>query len=215
MFNYPTATVYSLKGAVAWLHTDRQIFRDEMNNAYPVKGVTAFNLMDRYAKGDDIIPFLNAYPQTNTIRVFCYTPKKDWGDYAWNTPSPNVVESFIKEMQVFGIRVKLVLLTDDDSARIQPAIELVEYLSPHKFNNLILATANEPYTHKYVNVNALEGVLKASGYLYTSGVYEDLKLFYGNCGDIHTGRDNEWPRKAKDAIECYRGGGPNFPDLEG
>lgn len=48
--------------------------------------------------------------------------------------------------------------------------------------------------------------------MYGSGVYEDLKKYWGKVGYIHTPRDNEWPRKAKDAIEAYRGGGPNSPD---
>ena len=210
--NYPTATPYRSKSDVVQLYADRQIFRDSEGNAIGLKGISAFNLMDKFYKGDDTENYLSKFIGANLVRIFLYTPEKDWGSSAWNSPDNDQVANFIIEMGKLGYYVKLVLLTDDDINRVQPAIDLVYYLKQFKFSNLLLAAGNEPLTHKNIDVTALYNILLDSGYPSTSGVYEDLHKFYGSFGDVHTGRDYEWPRKAKDAIEAYRGGGPNSLD---
>ena len=194
------------------LHTYNQILIDNAGVAQRIKGVSAFNLCDLYCKGQDPSLYTVHFPGSNLVRVFLYTPVKDWGDTAWGIPPHQKVAEFIQRMRDLGFLVKLVLLTDDDPVNIAPARDLVSYLTQFNFGNLILAAGNEPLTHKNINVNALKTVLANTGYLYTSGVYEDLAKFYGNCGDDHSGRDSEWVRKAKDVVECYRGGGPNYPE---
>jgi hypothetical protein len=194
------------------LHPYKQLLIDSMGLPCRISGISAFNLLELYRLGQFPQDFLSNFPFSNLVRIFLYTPKKDWGPSAWDPPDSVTVADFISYMAKLNWRVKLVLLTDDDSNRIRPAIDLVTYLTEFRFTNLILAAGNEPLTDKNINVFALKGVLENSGYLYTSGVYEDLAKFYGNIGDDHSGRDDQWPRKAKDIIECYRGGGPNYEE---
>jgi hypothetical protein len=78
-------------------------------------------------------------------------------------------------------------------------------------SNLVIEIANEPTTHKHINTAALKSVAMASGFLVSSGNYEDTRLFYGHWIGFHSGRDGEWPRRAHDAIDYWQGGGPDYP----
>lgn len=189
------------------LHPHKQIFIDSSGLPCRMSGISAFNLLDLYSKGLFPENFLSYFPESNLVRIFLYT---EWGADSWHIPNFEVAANFISYMGKLDCRVLLTLLTDDDGNKIQKVIDLVKYLTGFNFTNLLLAAGNEPFTHKNIDVNALKNVLESSGYLYSSGVYEDLAKFYGNFGDEHSGRDIEWPRKAKDVIECYRGGGPNY-----
>ena len=175
------------------------------------KGVSAFQLLDRFAKHENIQPFLDAYRGYNVLRVFCYTPVKDWGSSAWETPPPATILSFCDYVGLRGFFVELVLLTDDDSARIEPARRIVDVLAAAKPGNLVCEIANEPQTHKNVNTSALRATLDASGFLYSSGDYEDSARFFGKYLTAHTARTEDWPRRAHDLLEYYHGGGPNAP----
>lgn len=203
----PTVTVPILR-------VDNRIFRDtaKKDTAWRWKGVSAFALLDRYAKGQDITDTLNAYAGYNLLRVWCYTPEKDWGSKAWPVQSADVTRKFLSYLQGKGWVVELTLLTDDDPARLSWAQGFVPQLAAGpKPGNLLLEGGNEPTTHKNINTQALKSVLDASGFLYASGNYEDASKMYGRFGVCHPQRDNEWPRRAHDALEYHDGGGPNAP----
>lgn len=208
---YPTASPYNSNKEIGKLRAVDQLFYID-NSPIGLRGVTAFNLLDKFSKGQNISKFLSSYTNCNLLRIFLYTTGT-WAPNDWNIPDKKAVSDFINYAGGLGYYVKLVLHTDDakNDARTEQIISLVSYLSQFKFPNLILAAGNEPLTHKNIDVTSLHNVLKNSGYLYSSGIYEDLTKFYGTFGDMHTPRDNEWPRKAKDTIEAYRGGGPNSP----
>lgn len=200
-------------GPVPYLVTSGPIFRErDGNSAHRVKSVSGFNLIDQFSKGINIDPFLDKYEHSNRVRVLAYTPVKDWGSNAWGFPFNDIVQKFIEVLLGKNKAVSLTLLTDDDSSKVQPAKDLVNYLNQFNYPGLLLEAVNEPLTHDKINPNELKNVLSGSVYLSGSGIYEDLRKFYGKVGYYHSPRDNEWPRKAKDTIECYRGGGPNFPD---
>lgn len=193
------------------LTTDGPIFLSG-GRPWRFAGITAFELLERYAKGEDIGPFLDDFTGFNVLRVFLYTPVKDWGAAAWDVPSPEQVIAFLKFVESRGFYVELVLLTDDDAGRIEPARRLVEALKAARPPNVILEAGNEPETHKAINTAALRSTLMASGFLVSSGNYEDSRHWYGHWIGFHSGRDAEWPRRAHDALDYNHGGGPNFPE---
>jgi hypothetical protein len=139
-------------------------------------------------------------------------PKADWGDTAWDSPAPETVIAFLKRVEQAGFYVELTLLTDDSAARIEPARQLLAALVAARPTNLIVEVANEPTTHKNINTAALAQACAASGFLVSSGNYEDTRLWYGAWLGFHSGRDAEWPRRAHDAVDYWNGGGPDFPE---
>jgi hypothetical protein len=173
------------------------------------KGVTAFGLLDRFAKREDIEPFLLEFAGYNVLRVFSYTPVKEWGASAWDTPDTETIRSFLAFVARYGFFVELVLLTDDDTARVAPANRLIKDLAG--VATLLLEAGNEPSTHKAIVTHALRDSLESSGLLFSSGDSEHSDWFFGNYLTAHTGRDSEWPRRAHDLLEYFNGGGPNAP----
>ena len=189
------------------LRADGRIFRTEDGTPWRWRGVTAFPLLDRYARGDDITPILTAFKGYNLLRVFWYVP---WPGTGWETQPADQVRNFANFVGNHGFYVELVLLTDDNPARIEPARQLVRELSNDPPINLLFEIGNEPNIHKNVNVWALRDVLDASPFLYASGDNE-REPWFGRYLTAHTPRDNEWPRKAHDLLEYYYGGGPGSP----
>lgn len=164
------------------------------------------------SRGQDIDPFLAKYERSNRVRTFAYTPVADWKDSAWQFPSKENVKKFIEYLLSKNKATSICLLTDGDISQVPKAQSLVNYLNQFDFPGLLLEAKNEPLTHDKGDEYSLKNILNGNKYLYGSGIYEDLKKFWGKVGYYHSPRDNEWPRKAKDAIECYNGGGPNFRD---
>lgn len=189
------------------LTTDGRIFR---RNGQPWrwKGVSAFKLLDRYAHGEDIRPFLEAFRGFNLLRVWEYVT---WPGAGWEPCQEATLLEFLDVCARAGFYVELTLLTDDDERRIDPARRRVAYLTAARPPNLLLEIGNEPTTHKQIDTQALRLVCEASGLLFSSGDYEDSARFFGSFLTAHTPRDGEWPRKAHDLLEYYGGGGPSAP----
>jgi hypothetical protein len=61
------------------LGRDRKVFT-ENGKPWRYKGVTAFPLIDHYARGESIDPFLDAFKGYNTLRCFDYVPSPTLGD---------------------------------------------------------------------------------------------------------------------------------------
>jgi hypothetical protein len=198
--------------AIQPLHADGRIFRTADGQPFRWKGVSSFALLDRFARGEDISDVFTAYQGYNVLRVWPYVPRADWGAKAWDQPNADVVVAFLARCEQAGFYVELTLLTDDDASRIDRAKALLAGLVAGQPRNLILEIANEPTTHKNINTAALKSAAMASGFLVSSGNYEDTRLFYGSWIGFHSGRDAEWPRRAHDAIDYWQGGGPDFPE---
>ena len=194
------------------LHAEGKIFRRSDNAPWRYIGVSAFQLLDHFAKGKDIAPFLAAYTGFNTLRVWPYVPAKDWGDKAWDVQPVDVTKRFLEHVGALGWTVELTLLTDDDSGRLSWAQSFLPQLAASpKPTNVLIEIANEPTTHKNVDTKALKSACDASGFVYASGNYEKSELAFGKYGVAHTPRDSEWPRKAHDLMEYDNGGGPHAP----
>jgi len=194
------------------LHPDGRIWRDFNNAPVRIKGVTAFPLLDMYVKGKSIDGFLQKYKGFNLLRVFCYTPSKDWGANAWDVPTAVDARRFLGYVGNLGWNVELVLLTSDEQARLDWARSFVPQLvTGGRPQNLIIEIGNEPTTHKNINTASMKDVMEKSGVFYASGNYEKSELTFGKYGVAHTARDSEWPRRGHDLLEYYNGGGPNAP----
>jgi hypothetical protein len=192
------------------LQPDGRIFR-QAGKPWRWKGVSAFRLLDRFARGENIQPFLDAYRGFNLLRVWTYTPVKDWGASAWGWPTADAAVRFVRFCAARGFYVELTLLLGDDSADVQLARALLDALSREELPSLLIELANEPATHKNIDTSALKLDALISGFLFASGDYEESARAFGHYMVTHTARDPEWPRRAHDLMEYYAGGGPNSP----
>lgn len=200
-------------GTAPVLHASGQIFRTASGAPWRYRGVSAFKLCRLFTDGQSIDPFLAAYTGFNTLRVWDYTPVKDWHEQAWESCSTEQWRAFLAYVGAKGWTVECTLLTDDDPSRIQKAQSLIFGLAGgQKPTNLLVEIANEPDTHKSINTAALKPTLDTSGFVYASGNYEDSSKAFGAYLCAHTQRDSEWPRRAHDLLEYYNGHGPNKPE---
>lgn len=191
------------------LHPDHQIFRRADGVPWRWKGVSAFPLCDRFARGDDIDPFLRAFEGWNLLRVWDYVT---WESTGWESASPEAWREFIEYVGAQGFYVELTLLTDDSPARIRPAQELVAALTRDAPVNLVYEIGNEPRANgKWIDIEALVPFCERSGRSWASGNNEPDEAFYGTDLTAHLPRDQDWPRKAHDLLEYYNGGGPGAP----
>jgi hypothetical protein len=217
-----TAAAYLLLGAegarpvpvqtLGPLTTEGPIF---LSNGQPWrwKGISAFKLARLFADGQDIDGFLSDFAGFNVLRVFDYTPAKDWGAEAWDSCTPDQWRAFIAHVNARGFYVEIVLLTDDDPARIGLAETIVRALRSVRPFCFLVEVGNEPDTHKAINTATLRDLcMTGTQFLCSSGNYEDSRHWYGTYGTAHTGRDGEWPRRAHDLFDYFHGGGPNFPE---
>ncbi len=188
---------------------DHQIFT-RGGKPWRYKAVSAFRLCRRFADGDDITGFLADYAGFNVLRVWDYTPVKDWGANAWNSCSVDEWARFITYVADFGFSVELTLLTDDDPKRIDSAKQLVGLLMPLS-EIVFLEAGNEPTTHKNIDTQALKSTLESLGHAYCSGDYEDSDRWYGTYYTCHTARTFDWTRRAHDLYDFYTGAGPDKP----
>lgn len=191
------------------IHSSRKVWLED-GQPWRYRGVTAFALLDRYAKGEDVQPFLDAYSGYNVLRVFPYVPRKDWGDHGWDKPSVSVTHDFLRDMAQRGWRVKMDALTDDDSANLQWAKGFIEDISEEQHPNLLWAAGNEPSTHKAIDVDKLRAVLAASGAPYSSGRYEEELTYWGSYGLDHPRSSTDWVRGSHGLMEWFEGTGPEI-----
>lgn len=182
-------------------------FVTETGTPWRYKGVSAFQLLDRYVKGEDLTPFLSSYNGYNTLRVWPYVPVKDWGSRAWNTPPLDTILRFIGDMNAKGWYVEYTLLTDSDSGRIGSAKDQIHALRDAHFTGLFLEAANEPEVQHDgipIDTGALRADLEGSGYQFASGNYTDgAARWYGTYLTTHTQRDSEWPRRCHDGYDYW------------
>lgn len=196
-------------GPVGLLVPDGPVFLFQ-GQPWRYKGVSALKLCHRHAQGEDIEPFLNSYPGFNVLRVWDYVGD-GWGADQWTGNTPAEWVNFIAFVGARGWWVELTLLTDDDPARIVPAIQLANAISGAAVDNVLLEAGNEPETHKSIDTEALRDALEASGFPYCSGNYEDSDHWFGTYYVNHTARNTSWPRYGHDLYEFFTGAGPDKP----
>jgi hypothetical protein len=177
------------------------------------KGVTCFQCADRFAKGEDIQPFLDAFKGYTLLRVFLWTPVEDWHDQAWGIPSDEALHRFLEYVAGRGWYVELTLVT------YATPVDQAQQWVTHYFTdfaqhpNLLIELVNEPSVGRKLDARQIH-VPQTAILWTTGGTIDDSPVDPASgekYGVAHTPRDNEWPRKAKDLIEYYSGGGPQAP----
>jgi hypothetical protein len=186
------------------LTTDRRIFLAG-GQPWRWKGVSAFPLCDRFARGDNIDPFLDAFAGFNLLRVWDYVM---WPDTGWPSQPASVWKQFIAYVTARGFYVEMTALTDDDPARIEPAKRLITDLAGTP--GLLIEIGNEPRENgKHIDCEALRGVCESSGLPFASGLNEVDEPHFGTYLTDHSPRDSEWQRKGgHNLMEFYTGEGP-------
>jgi hypothetical protein len=168
------------------------------------KGVTAFGLQNRFCKGEDIQPFLNAFPGFNTLRVFYYV---EWTDTGWLRPTDSCMHDFLNYVGLRGWYVEMVAFTG-----FMPTSE-AQVITDHLFSefnnqtNLMIELVNEPGVGDKVDPAPLR--VPQTDILWTDGITRPLHR--GLYLTPHTARDADWPRRAHDLMEYWGGGGPEAP----
>jgi hypothetical protein len=204
LMNGGTATAAALQP----VSTDRRIFLAG-GQPWRWKGVSAFPLCDRFAHGEDIDPFVDAFAGFNLLRVWDYVM---WPDTGWESNPASTWLAFLDYVGARGWHVELTLLTDDDFTRVAPARQLVAALATAKPTNLVLEIGNEPREHKHIDVAALRSVCEQSGFLFASGNNAVDEPWFGSFLTHHPERAlDKWPRLGHDLMEFYDGDGPDAP----
>lgn len=175
------------------------------------KGVSFFKIgeLARTSQWALIDSILDDFVGFNIIRGWDYVT---WPGTGWNSPGVGVWLDVLSHLKSRGLRLELTLLTDDDSARLTPARQLVESLAASLPVNLQYEIGNEPREHKHIDVEALHAVCNESGLPYASGNNAVDESFFGKYLTHHSSRDGEWQRKGgHDLHEFYTGDGPEEP----
>jgi hypothetical protein len=177
------------------------------------KGVTCFAGADRFAKGVDLTPFLDACRGYNLLRVFLWTPVEDWHEQAWGIPTDGALHGFLDFVERRGWYVELTLVTGPTP--VSRAQEMVDHYFREfeRHTNLLIELVNEPSVGR--KLDAMQVHVPVTPIPWTTGGTIDGSPVdpakHERYGVAHTPRDGEWPRKAKDLIEYYGGGGPEKP----
>jgi hypothetical protein len=190
------------------VHPDGHVFRLADNSAWRWKGVSAFQLCDRWLRGEDLTPFLSAYQGYNTLRVWSYVEPPNWTDPTWDSPTPDEAVAFVKEMNRLGWYVEWTLLTSSNTARLPMAQAQIQAFAAANVTGLFLEGANEPEVQNpdttFIDCAVLKPALEQSGYPYTNGCYTDgAKRWWGTYFTCHTVRNNEWPRYCHDGYDYW------------
>lgn len=197
------------------IHPTGKVFAVNDNGVWvPVRyrGVSAFRLMDAFLAGADVRWVREVFRGYNVLRVWPYV---DWPD-GWRAPSNANILRFLEScISLFpGWKIELTLMTDDKEENYGWAHRLVGELGDQHFPNLVLEGGNEPLTHKNIQVERLYAALNASGYLWSSGLYEveaqrSNRILPGHYGTAHNPREKDWARRGHDLHEYFNGDGPD------
>lgn len=193
-------------GTVKTVHPDGHVWRKADVTAWRWKGVSAFQLCDRWVRGEDISAFLSAYQGYNTLRVWSYTEGPNWVDPPWNSPTPQQAVDFVAHLNSLGWYVEWTLLTSSNKARQTDAMAQIWAFKDANLSGLFLEGANEPEVQHdgiVIDTEPLKSALQQSGYPYCNGYYINTNKHWGTYLNTHTKRDPEWVRRSHDALDIY------------
>jgi hypothetical protein len=206
-------------GAVTRIAPSGLYFVDSTGQLVIRKSLTAFCAPKRYAegRGNEVLAYMGwaVSKGFNEIRVFSQV---DWTgppgagvESGWHYDEANM-ELLLADAADHGLRVEVVAHTypyylDGMVAHLQRVDELCM-----RHENALLEVTNEPQGN---GGNDLSKQILARYTPHTpgwsSGVYDPIPYPAGQSMTHHSPRDNEWPRKFKDAYEFSTGAGPTQP----
>jgi hypothetical protein len=184
------------------------------------KSITAFCAPKRFAegRGSEVRDYFDwaAAKGFNEARVFT---RVDWTgppgsgvEPGWEYSEPDC-EAMLVEAAAACLRVELVAHTGvhGDTATMANHLRAVDALCL-RHDNALLEVYNEPQQNGGNDlVDALLRIYTPRTPGWSSGVYIQTPYPAGQALTYHSPRDNEWPRKFKDAYEFSTGQGPTVP----
>lgn len=192
------------------IHVDGTVFRDTSGAIWSWRGVTAFTLLQQVAAGQDIGPYLDHRREAGANLVRVLATMKNIVDFPPMASSDAQLRALLETAHAHGLRVELVALADAqdwpmDAQRrqVQRVIDAVAAAGSLD----VVEVANEPFKNSAPPCEVMKGVSRKPGVLMASGAYdiEGGFLCMLDYVTIHNPRDDEWPRKAKDALDIRDG----------
>jgi hypothetical protein len=197
------------------IHIDGLVFRDEQGAIWPWKGFTAFTLYLLWLIGkgaavdQPVSDWLSLRHRPNTLRVlgmvnsFARLHPQDWTGY-YDELQPFVRYLFSK----WAIRVEFVIFADsgdimpDAGQQNDHARRVADLIGDEP--NVFLEVANEPSQHSNLSggderAYEIYHMIKRADRMVATGAGDGS--FSGDFVTVHTPRDLEWPRKAKDILD--------------
>lgn len=186
------------------LHVVGDQMFDEQNRLFQWRGYSWFLGFLRFCDGEDITPDLKWFRKMgiNIVRIFGPLPWVELGGrYDYSNFNFVKLDQFLSLLSDYGIRVNFCVAPGEPSSLLQAyANEFYDVASFHW--NIVTELVNEP-THglkpdpirDFRNVNR-RGVLSAYGY-YPEDSNPSLPPVL-DFATMHTSRDSQWHRKARD-----------------
>lgn len=188
-----------------------------------MRSATAFTLFARFLRGEDIAPqlaFIDAMG-ANTIRIFGQVAPDQgwpaWGDYARPFDRPDFdaqLAAFLDRVEGAGKRIEFTVCTYADDLGTQRAYcqRVINVLAARRVGHLVELYNEAENGHgdpAIVNGLDRQGVLCAGGWQTPIADPHDPSHLYIPCAldylTTHTDRGDQWPRKAKDALDLRDG----------
>lgn len=150
----------------------------------------------------------------NYSRTWLYTPRKYWGDTAWDVPPMDEAIDVLRHFgERFGLVFEITITTDDRPDGYDLIAQWTEGLQvlPHVANELINeAGVKEKLDHiKACNYVAAGTRIWTNG---CGGSGDFTGQFRGNYGVARDKRNpGDWARQPKAQLERWTGGGPDAP----
>jgi hypothetical protein len=191
------------------IHVDGTVFRDTSGAIWSWRGVTAFTLLQQVAAGQDIGPYLDHRREAGANLVRVLATMKNIVDFPPTAYTDAQLRTLLETAHAHGLRVELVALADAqdwpiDAQRrqVQRVIDAVAAAGGLD----VVEVANEPFKNSAPPCEVMKGVNRR-GVVMASGAYdiENGTLCALDYVTIHNPRDDEWPRKAKDALDIRDG----------
>jgi hypothetical protein len=196
------------------IHIDGLVFRDEKGAIWPWKGITAFLAYQLWLIGGPaavdppVADYLSLPNRPNTLRVFgmidtfARLHPQDWGPKYYNQLQPFMRYLFSR----WSVRAEFVIFADaqiimpDHGEQDAHAIRVSDLIGTEP--NVFEEVANEP-SAKLPGGDArayeIYQLIKRPGRMIATGAGDGN--YAGEYVTVHTPRDAEWPRKAKDLLD--------------
>jgi hypothetical protein len=185
---------------------DRKIFL-MAGQPWRYMGVTAFQLMDLFGKGQDISPFVSLYMGLgfNTFRVMANKPEVPGQFPGWDTPSLDTMLAFVRWMAGQGAMVELTLF----GSQVNPVFVPSWLDALQSESNVLIELVNEPgHAGQWETADPIQDLaIPSIGTIpYATGDYTyDPTLRRGTFGTVHTDRSDpcDTARKAKGVLDMW------------
>jgi hypothetical protein len=196
------------------IHVDGKVFRDSTGAIWQWRGVTAFTLLQRVSRGEDIGPYLDDRRDAGANLLRVLSTMKNIADFPPTAYTDGHIGALLAAAHARGLRVELVALADatdwplaKQRAHVQRIVDAVAAAGALD----VVEVSNEAFKNSAQPREIMPGVTRRAGVLMASGgdgpTCDNLSPFVLDYITFHPERKDEWPRTAKDELELRDGFG--------